>query len=274
MNKLELTVSLVFALILWNWKNLLPDSRWTNARPSESAIAHLDVTYVPEVSITDAESWSAWQNQVKKSNTTQAYVRKSSSQTSSNAPSGFPSGSRASKADRGHAVAATPTQKLWEGESWSDGITIEDPNSQLLAEGSQTSNSGLGAGGNGEISPNLLPDLLDPESRRSPAEPSTAMARSVLSQLQPQPQPLSSSKDKTTVVPVSVTVASPSQSSRLASLSNSIADREKFVGADAFPWGVLLPSLIGLGGVAGVGYFWLKRGDRHPKPALFGSHGK
>ncbi|HIK53490.1 MAG TPA: hypothetical protein IGS17_21620 [Oscillatoriales cyanobacterium M59_W2019_021] len=274
MTKLELTVSLVFALILWNWKNLLPDSRWTNASPSESAIAHIDVTYVPEVSLTDSESWSAWKTQVKKSNTTQAYVRKSSPQTSSPAPSGSASSSSASSADRGHSVAVTPTQKLWEGESWSDGITIEDPNSPMLAEGSETSHSGLGDGGNSEISPNLLPNILDPETRRAPAEPSMAVARAVSSQLQPEPQPLFSVKDKMTVVPVPVTVASPSQSSRLASLPDSMTDREESVGADAFPSGVLLPSLIGLGGVVGVGYFWLKRGNRHPKTELFGSHGK
>lgn len=273
MTKLELTVSLVFALILWNWKNLLPDSTWTNARPSKSDIAHIDVTYVPEVSLTDAESWSAWKTQVKKSNTTQAYVRKSSPQTSSPAPSASPSSSSASSADRSHAVPVTPTQKLWEGESWSDGITIEDPNSQMVAEGSETSNSGLEDGGNSEISPNLLPNLFDPENRRTPADPSTAVTRSVSSQLQPEPQLLSSAKDKMTVVPVPVTVASPSQSSHLASLSDSTTEREESVGAETFPWGVLLPSFIGLGGVVGVG-FWLKRGDRHPKPELFESHGK
>lgn len=259
MNKLELTITLVFGLFLWNWRDILPGAQLTNASQKDSQIAHLDVTYVPDASLSDSKSWSAWQTNAIRSNTTQAYVRQSSS-TGDNTNSSANSGAGTSNTDRGHAVSVAPTQKLWKGESWSDGITIGDPQEEL--ESSGTANGNSPSGTDSELTPNLLPNFWEEGSRRAPVQQPKTPSLQI-----PQQASLSSKKPMT-VISVPVTVASPSNASIANLMVSSSPDVEDSSFSDLFPWGFLIPSVVGGFAIAGAGYFLLKRGDRH-SPAEF-----
>jgi hypothetical protein len=257
-NQLELTVSLVFALFLWNWRDIIPGAELMNVSQKDSQIAHLDVTYVPDASLSDAKSWSAWQTNASRSNTTQAYVRPSSSTTDNTNPSANSSGGT-SNANEGHAVSVTPTQKLWKGESWADGIIIEDPDAEASPEIQGTANESATSQKDSELTPNLLPNFWEEGSRSTP----TQQPKTTSPQLDVLPNP--SLKKPTTIVPVAVTVASASNSASSKTTVNSSLDVEDSSVSDMVPWGFAIPSVVGGLGLAGVGYCLLKRGNRHSK---------
>jgi hypothetical protein len=268
-NKLELTVSLVFALFLWNWRDLIPGAALMNISHKDSSSVHLDVTYVPEASLSDEKSWSAWQTNVSRSNTTQAYVSQSRSSSNNNSNSSAHSGGETPKvADRGNAVSVTPTQKLWKGESWTDGITIEDPEVEASPESNGTSNGSATSQETSELTPNLLPNFWEEGSRSAPTQPSKINS--------PQISASSnlSSKDRMTVVSVPVTVTAPSNSTNSSIGVHSSLDSENSFFSNMVPWSFALPLLVGGFGVAGVGYFLLKRSNQHSKAQYSTPHCK
>lgn len=259
MNQLELTVSLVFALFLWNWRDILPGAELMNVSQKDSSIAHLDVTYVPDASLSDEKSWSAWQTNASRSNTTESYVKPTSQSADNSSTPSTSTKSVTLNTDQNLVASGGPTQDHWKGESWADGILIEDPNAKASPESNGTVNGSNTSSENSDFAPNLLPNFWEEGSRREP----TQKPQSAFPQLSPQPN--SSSKDQMTVVPVAVKVASPSPSSRAVTTTDSSLDLKDSASRDTFPWGVLLPSCVGGFGVAGIGYFLLQRRDRHSK---------
>lgn len=265
MNKFELTICLVFALFLWNWRDLIPGAASTNAGQEDSAIASLDVTYVPDAKLSDAKSWSAWETTAKRADSTESYVKPvHQSPETSSAPSFTTAKSDASSPDRGHAVSVTPTQNLWEGESWADGISIKDPEAEASPQTSTTSSLNAVSPKAPEVAPNLLPNFWEEGSRRAATK--TAVTTSL--------QPKSSSTSKMTVISVPVTVASPSSSSTAIAAQDSAFALDDTVGFNTLAWGVLLPSFVASFGVAGVGYLLLQRRDRHANAELSSPHFK
>jgi hypothetical protein len=263
-NQLELTVSLVFALFLWNWRDILPGAELMNVSPKDSSIAHLDVTYVPDAALSDEKSWSAWQTNASRSNTTEAYVKPASQSADNGSTPSTNTNNVNPNGDRHHSVPVGPTQDHWKGESWADGILIEDPDAKTSPESHGAVNGSNSSPENAEFVPNILPNFWEEGSRSEP----TQKPQSAFPQLSPQPN--SSSKNQMTVVPVAVTVASPSPSSRAITTTDSSLDLKDSASRDTFPWGVLLPSCVGGFGVAGIGYFLLQRRDRHSKAEFSG----
>lgn len=267
-NQLELTISLIFGLFLWNWRDFVPGADSVNVSQQDSQIARLDVTYVPEASLSDENSWSAWQNNVIRSNTTQAYVSQSPS-TGGNTNSSANSGGGTFSTDRDHAVSVTPTQKLWEGESWSDGITIRDPEAEAESYGTTSGNSTSQT--DSVFTPNLLPNFWEEGSRRaSVSQPNTTSLQTPQSPQIPQLS-RSSSEKPMTIISVPVTVASPSNASTPNLMLHSSLDVEDSSLSNTFSWGFLIPSVVGGFAIIGVGYLLLKRGDRHSKAEFSGS---
>jgi hypothetical protein len=251
-NKLELTVSLVFALLLWNWRDLCSGMALMNASQTNSPISQLNVTYVPELSLSDDKSWSAWQAQVKRSNTTESYIKQpiNYSQPSSS------SESKTLDADQGHAVDVTPTETLLKGGSWANSIAIEDPNAKVLPESNTTTNDRPTSHENSDFIPNWLPNFWEPDSRRDPIQqPKTLFP--LLSSTRNSP-----SNNPMTVISVPVTVVAPSDSITSNINFDTSLDLEDLVFSDRFPWGFLLLALVGEIGVVGMGYVLLKRGTR------------
>ncbi|MGB3558104.1 MAG: hypothetical protein WBD58_04125 [Geitlerinemataceae cyanobacterium] len=233
-----------------------------NASQKDSQIAHLDVTYVPDASLSDANSWSAWQTNAIRSNTTQAYVRQSSS-TGNNTNSSANSGAGTSNTAGGNAVSIAPTQKLWKGESWSDGITIGDPQTEL--ESDRTANGNFTSGTDSELTPNLLPNFWEEGSRRAPVQQPNSPS------LQMPQQSSLSSKKPMTVISVPVTIASPSNAAIANLMVDSSLNAKDSSFSNMFPLGFLIPSVVSGFAIAGVGYSLLKRGARHSQAEFYKS---
>jgi hypothetical protein len=170
MLKLEVSISLVLGLVIVNAKHLLPaanldDNSWK---------ASFDVTYTPDSQLSDAASWLAWSDILAKTNSNETLIGSSassgrphqaSSQTSktSGLAAATPSegvSQPQSFSDRLESIQVAPTQRLWEGSSWSDGIAIDDPSEQTYSESDASISSLLDSFNEGGSQPNLFPTLL------------------------------------------------------------------------------------------------------------------
>jgi hypothetical protein len=170
MLKLEVSISLVLGLVIVNAKHLLPEANLDD----NSWKASFDVTYTPDSQLSDAASWLAWNDILEKTNTNETLIGSSassgrphqaSSQTSktSGLAAATPSEGASqpqSFSDRLESIQVAPTQRLWEGSSWSDGIAIDDPSEQTYSESDASISSLLDSFNEGGSQPNLFPTLL------------------------------------------------------------------------------------------------------------------
>jgi hypothetical protein len=272
MHKLELSISLLFGLFLLNVKYLLPASH-SELTEDESWQSSFDVTYTPDAQHSDIASWGAWGDLVKQAHTNETLVQTSTgnsgkTQTSSSlatASSGEQTFDRSVK-----SLAVAPTQKLWKGESWSDGITIETSEPQSSSADTSNAARELNALMNSPAS--LFPSMffLQGQEIGSSVNSNTNAALSAL--LAPNVAKPASSKVEMTILPASVTLNASSEKTATAFKTNpflaewlpatsstqiSDARLEK-----KFPW---IPSLLVLtasASVLGMGLFLSKRFDR------------
>lgn len=236
-----------------------------NASYKDSEVASLDVTYVPDATLSDTKSWSAWETIAKRSDITESYVKNANQIAETSAAPSFSSANTStSVADRGHSISVTPTQNLWEGESWADGISIKDPNAEAPPQNQIAASPQTVSAQNSNVTPNLLPNFWQEGSRSTPTQ------KSIITSAQPK----SSIEGKMTVISVPVTMASPSQSSTAITANDSSFSLDDRVSFNTLAWGVLLPSCVASFGVAGVGYLLLQRRDRHSKAEFSSPHFK
>ncbi len=217
MLKLEVSVSLVVGLLLVNAQYLLPQAN-PELLDDDSWKASFDVTYTPDSQLSDATSWLAWGDVLQKTNTNETLVEgasagggssQASTQTSSQA-SGLaaanPSEDTAqSFSDRMESIQVAPTQRLWKGESWSDGIAIDDPN-EIVYSQSDRSIAGLLAsltqnGSQPNLFPSLLPMLQAQGRVQTPVSNPSAALNALLT---PTAVQVKSEKVNMTVLPVAV----------------------------------------------------------------------
>jgi hypothetical protein len=170
MLKLEVSISLVLGLVLVNAKHLLPEANLDD----NSWKASFDVTYTPDSQLSDAASWLAWGDILAKTNTNETLIESSASsgrphqassqtsQTSALAAAAPSEGASQlqSLSDRLESIQVAPTQRLWEGSSWSDGIVIDDPSEQTYSESDASIASLLDSFNEDGSQPNLFPTLL------------------------------------------------------------------------------------------------------------------
>jgi hypothetical protein len=228
MIKLEVSISLVLGLLLVNAKYLLPEA--SSELSDDSWKASFDVTYTPDSQLSDVASWLAWGDILEKTNTNETLVgfqggstlgggNSQTSQTSGLAAATPSQDVPQSFSDRMESIQVAPTQRLWEGSSWSDGIAIGDPSEQTYSESDESIAGLLSSLTQDGAQPNLFPSLLPMLQAQGGLAASIANSSAALNaHLAPTAVKAESAKVNMTVLPVAV-VLNPSTKTAPANLT-------------------------------------------------------